>query len=129
MNLYATFDRSDFPVISIHFTGEKETKENFELYLQELGNNYERKEKFALVFELSNAPLPNVKYQLQQAAWMKENEPLIKTYCYGVAYVIPGMVMRNVLKFIFSVQQNPVQFKVFSIYEEGEAWAKGLIPS
>ncbi|MDP5139708.1 MAG: STAS/SEC14 domain-containing protein [Spirosomaceae bacterium] len=129
MNLYATFDRSEFPVISIHFTGEKETKENFELYLQELGNNYERKEKFALVFELTNAPLPNVKYQLKQAAWMKENEPLIKKYCYGVAYVIPGMVMRSVLKFIFSVQQNPVRFEVFSTFEEGEAWAKSLIPA
>ncbi|MFT7001948.1 MAG: hypothetical protein ACJAVW_002984, partial [Spirosomataceae bacterium] len=35
MNLYATFDRSEFPVISIHFTGEKETKENFQLYLDE----------------------------------------------------------------------------------------------
>lgn len=128
MNLYADFDRSEFPVISIHFTGEKETKENFELYLQELGNNYERKEKFALVFELTNAPLPNVKYQLKQAAWMKESEPLIKKYCYGVAYVIPGAIMRNVLKFIFSIQKNPVQFKVFSTFEEGEVWASELVP-
>lgn len=127
MKLYAEFDRTQFPVIAINFTGEKETEENFKLYLQELGNNYERKEKFALVFELTNAPLPNVKYQLKQAAWMKENKHLIKKYCYGVAYVIPGAVMRNVLKFIFSVQQNPVQFKVFSTFEEGEAWATGLI--
>lgn len=128
MNLYAQFDRSEFPVITINFTGEKETKENFELYLQELANNYDRKEKFALIFELTNAPLPNVKYQLKQASWMKENESLIKQYCYGVAYVIPGAVMRNVLKFIFSVQKNPVQFEVFSTYDEGKEWASELIP-
>ncbi|MFT6477446.1 MAG: hypothetical protein ACJAZY_001683 [Spirosomataceae bacterium] len=127
MNLYATFDRSEFPVISIHFTGEKETKENFQLYLDELRNNYERKEEFALIFELTNAPIPNVKYQLKQAAWMKENENLIKRYCRGVAYVIPGALMRNVLKFIFTVQQNPVEFKVFSTYAESQAWAKSLV--
>lgn len=129
MNLYATFDRSEFPVVSIHFTGEKETEANFQLYLDELGNNYEKREQFALIFELSKAPLPNMKYQLKQAAWMKENEPLIKKYCYGVAYVIPSAVMRNVLKFIFSVQQNPVEFKVFSTYEEGKTWAEHLIPA
>jgi hypothetical protein len=127
MNLYATFDRSEFPVISIYFTGEKETKENFQLYLEELGNNYARKEQFALIFELTNAPIPNVKYQLKQATWMKENESLIKTYCHGVAYVIPGALMRNVLKFIFSVQQNPVEFKVFSTYAESQAWTKSLV--
>jgi hypothetical protein len=124
MNLYATFDRTQLPIITITFTGEKETKENFELYLQELGNNYDSKEKFALVFELSKAPIPNVSYQLKQATWMKEHENLIQTYCLGVAYVIPSAVIRNVLKFVFSVQKNPVQFKVFSTYPEGEKWAR-----
>lgn len=127
MNPYAIFDRTQFPVININFTGEKENKENFELYLSELSKNYELNEKFALIFELTNAPLPNIKYQLKQATWMKENENLIKKYCYGVAYIIPGAVMRNVLKFIFSVQANPVQFEVFSSLEEGQAWAKEII--
>lgn len=127
MKPYATFDRSLFPIITISFTGEKESKENFEVYLQELGKNYETKEQFALVFELTKAPLPKIAYQLKQAAWMKDNEELIKKYCLGVAYVIPGLIMRNVLQFIFSVQQNPVEFKVFATYQEGLNWAESLV--
>ncbi|MEN0048625.1 MAG: STAS/SEC14 domain-containing protein [Bacteroidota bacterium] len=124
MKPYATFDRDQLPIITIHFTGEKENDENFQAYLQELENNYDRKEMFSLIFELTNAPLPKMKYQLQQAEWMKKNEEKIQTYCHGVAYVIPGLLMRNVLKFIFSVQKNPVPFKVFSTLEEGEVWAR-----
>ena len=124
MKLYATFDRSSFPLITIHFTGEKENQENFNLYLEELGKNYEQKEPISLIFELTNAPVPNLSYQLKQASWMKENDELIKTYCRGVAYVIPSAILRNVLKFIFSIQKNPVPFKVFSTFEDGETWAK-----
>ena len=117
MNKYANFDRSEPPLISIYFTGAKETDENFSAYLNGLAKNYEAKVPFSLIFELSEAPLPQLKYQLKQAAWMKENKELIQQYCYGVAYVIPGKVLRGVLKFIFSIQKNPVDFKVFSSYE------------
>jgi hypothetical protein len=123
MATYAEFDRTQFPIITIHFTGERETADNFQLYLQELDKNYERQEPFALIFNLTKAGIPNVKYQLQQAEWMKENETKIQTYCQGVAYVIPNLLLRGVLKFIFSVQANPVPFKVFSTLAEGQSWA------
>ncbi|MEL6945876.1 MAG: STAS/SEC14 domain-containing protein [Bacteroidota bacterium] len=126
MQPYAVFDRGHLPLITIYFTGEKENDENFQAYLKELENNYDRKEPFALIFELTNAPLSKMKYQLQQAEWMKNNKEKIQTYCHGVAYIIPGALMRNVLKFIFSVQKNPVPFKVFSTLEEGEVWAKAI---
>ena len=127
MKFYAQFDRSEFPIITINFTGEKENKENFQLYLDELKRNYERDEQFSLIFELTKAPMPNMKYQLQQAKWMKDNEHLIKKYCRGVAYIIPSAALRGVLKFIFSVQKNPVPFKVFSTLEEGKVWAESLM--
>lgn len=127
MKTYATFDRSQFPLITINFTGESETKENFDAYLDELGNNYKFEKPFSLIFELTNAPIPKVSYQLKQANWMKINEENIKTYCRGVAYIIPSTIMRNVLKFIFSIQKNPVPFKVFSTLEEGKVWAKACM--
>ncbi len=126
MDLYAEFDRSNFPLIIINFTGKSETNGNFQIYLDELGENYKRKEKFSLVFELTKAPIPKVSFQLKQANWMKENEPNIVKYCQGCAYIIPGLVMRNILKFIFSIQKNPVQFKVFSTIEEGKTWVLQL---
>jgi hypothetical protein len=123
MQPYADFDRSEPPLISIYFTGAKETDQNFDVYLEELAKNYEQKVPFSLIFELSKAPTPQLKYQLKQAAWMKENKELIQSYCNRVAYVIPSRLLRGVLKFIFSIQKNPVDFKVFSAYEPAKEWA------
>lgn len=123
MQAYADFDRTQPPLISIYFTGAKETDQNFDVYLRELAKNYDAKIPFSLIFELSKAPMPQLKYQLKQAAWMKENKELIQSYCNGVAYVIPGKLLRSVLKFIFNIQKNPVDFKVFSTYQSAKEWA------
>jgi len=123
MQPYADIDRSEPPLISIYFSGAKETDQNFDVYLSELTKTYEPKVPFSLIFELSKAPTPQLKYQLKQAAWMKENKSLIQSYCNGVAYVIPSKLLRGVLKFIFSIQKNPVDFKVFSEYNTARVWA------
>lgn len=126
MTNYADFDRSNFPLIVVTFTGAKETDENFAVYLDGLHANYDPKKNFSLVFDATKAASPNLKYQQRQAKWMKEHEDLIQTYCLGVAYVMPNIVLRTVLKMIFAIQNNPVPFKVFGELEEGMAWAKGL---
>lgn len=127
MPSYATFDRTQRPLITIQFTGAKATDENFAEYLAELEENYAPEQPFALVFELSDAPVPSLKYQRQQADWMKANEDMISRYCQGTAYVIPGMIMRGVLKTIFSFQKQPAPYKVVATFEEGKEWAKGQI--
>jgi hypothetical protein len=126
MSTYASFDRSTFPLITITFTGEKETPESFEQYLDGLYQNYERQEPFSLVFDATKAPSPSLTYQQKQAAWMNKHKELIETYCRGVAYVIPNLILRNILKVIFGLQRNPAPFKVFSSVEEGKNWANQL---
>lgn len=127
MPMYAQFDRTNFPLIIVSFTGEKESPENFDAYLAGLHANYDREEAFALVFDATQAPTPNPIYQQKQAKWMKQHEALITTYCRGVAYVMPNGLLRGVLKMIFSLQKNPVPFKVMANLEEGRKWAKSLI--
>ncbi len=124
MTNFATFDRSGFPIIIVTFTGEKENPDNFQHYLDGLLQNYDRKEPFVLVFDATHAPTPNPTYQQKQAKWMKAHEDLIKTYCRGVAYVMPNLLLRNVLKLIFGIQKNPVPFKVFGDLESGINWAE-----
>ncbi|MEO0789234.1 MAG: STAS/SEC14 domain-containing protein [Bacteroidota bacterium] len=127
MSTYAEFDRSQLPLIVIRFTGAKATPENFAEYLAELDRNYAPRKPFALVFELSKAPVPSLKYQRQQADWMKENQEVISQYCVGVAYVIPGTIMRGVLKSIFSFQKQPAPYKVVATITEGEEWANAQL--
>jgi hypothetical protein len=127
--MFATFHRDEFPLIEIRFTGEKETSENFQAYLDGLEANYERKERISLIFDASAALPLNPVYQLKQANWMKKHDDLIRKYCVGVAYVIPGALLRNTLKLIFKLQSSPTTFKVFRKHSDARAWARGLLKS
>ena len=51
----------------------------------------------------------------------------MKNYCLGTAYVIPSTAIRTVLKMIFSFQNQPVPYKIFSNNEEAEDWIEDLI--
>jgi hypothetical protein len=120
---YASFDRETLPLITITFTGKPENEDNFSEYLDGLAANYQFKVPIALVFDASEAALPKIKYQRLQAQWMNENEGLIKNYCKGIAYVVPSLLLQRVLQFIFSIQNNPVPFKVFRNLKEAQTWA------
>ncbi len=121
---YVRFDRKEFPLIKMTFTGEAPNDDSFMAYLDGLKANYDRRENIVLLFDASNAGLPTLKYQKQQANWMKENDELIKKYCAGIAYVVPQIVIRGALKMILKFYNNPVPFQVFESLEEGEAWLK-----
>ncbi len=119
---YVIFDRSEYPLIKMTFTGEAANDESFAAYLKGLKDNYKRKEKIALLFDASNAGLPSLKYQKQMARWMKSNDGLIKEYCIGIAYVVPQSMIRGALKMIFKFFNNPVPFEVCENEEEAKAW-------
>ncbi|MFN2430791.1 MAG: hypothetical protein ABR574_12295 [Cryomorphaceae bacterium] len=86
--MYARFDLSAFPVVTIAFTGESSTDENFQQYLNETEALYEHKKRFSIIFDARSASLPDLKHQKMQANWIKANESRMKTYCAGTAYVI-----------------------------------------
>ncbi|NJL73795.1 MAG: STAS/SEC14 domain-containing protein [Saprospiraceae bacterium] len=122
MNSYAIVDDSAFPEVVITFTGEKADDDNFTKYLQDVLALYDRKEPLMLIFDATTATTPNVKYQKQQADWLKDQKDLMQTYCKGTAYVIPNPIIRTVLKGIFVFQTQPVPYKVVKTLEEARAW-------
>ena len=124
---YATVDRSAFPLIVVTFTGAAASPKNFQAYLDELEKNYVRRVPFALVFDASEASIPGLSYQKKQAAWMKAHENLIRTYCRGVAYVLPNPVLRQILSLIFKLQAQPVPFRVWPDRAAGIAWAEAQL--
>ena len=127
MQYYATFDRREFPLIVVTFTGEHESPQNFEVYLNELSANYDARTPISLIFDASHSTVPKFAYQKLQADWMKVNSQLIKTYCLGTAYVTPSSLLRTALKCVFALQGSPVPFRVFSLKSEAVDWARTLL--
>lgn len=126
MNDYATIDESEFPLIRIRFTGEKSTDENFQRYLAQTRDCYRHKKKLAIIFDAREAGIPALSHQRMQADWLRENRGLMQDYCQGTAYVIPNKVIRAVLRVIFSLQKQPVPYKIFEKESEAEKWVRGL---
>ncbi|WP_245531131.1 hypothetical protein [Belliella baltica] len=58
-----------------------------------------------------------------QADWLKENKNLMEDYCCGTAYVISNLAIRAILKMIFSIQKQPVPYKIFEKQEDAVAWS------
>lgn len=122
MDPYAEFDRNNYPLIKITFTGVEATNHNFQIYLEELLKNYDKKEKIVILFDATIARFPPIKYQKQQAQWMKENKSLVEAFCMGVAYTIPNKAIRTALSLIFKLQKQPVPFKVFADNNRSYGW-------
>ncbi|MBC7642206.1 MAG: STAS/SEC14 domain-containing protein [Flavobacterium sp.] len=124
MKKYATIDSSNYPTIKVIFTGEQGNDDNFPFYMQEVKAVYEQQNKVVIMFDATNAVIPALKYQKMQGDWLKENEQLMKDYCLGTAYIIPNLIIRNVLKAIFTFQKQPVAYLVCKTMNDAEFWTK-----
>ncbi len=127
MNQYATVSTTDFPIINVTFTGEPANDENFLLYLREVKNSYDRQSKLAILFDATKAVFPGMALQKMQAQWLKDNTAMMQNYCVGTAYVIPNVVIRNVLKAIFLLQPQPVPYLVCDDKATALAWAQNQL--
>lgn len=127
MKPYAKVDSSKMPVVMVTFTGENSTDKNFEKYLLDLESCYEDQKSLSIIFDASQAVIPKISHQRKQALWISKHWKMIQTYCLGTAYVIPNMAIRAVLKVIFSFQNQPVPYKIFSNIEEAENWIDELL--
>lgn len=126
MEPYAIVDESTFPIIKIRFTGTKSTDQNFQSYLAQNKDCYRHGKRLAILFDASNASIPRLSHQKMQAAWLKENEELMKTFCVGTAYVIQNPLIRGILKMIFSFQTQPVPYQIFDSEAKAQSWVAGL---
>ncbi len=124
MAAYTQLDESSFPIVTVRFTGESATDENFQAYLDEVKSVYDRKAALVLIFDARKAVLPGLKQQKIQAQWLKDHDQMMRTYCKGTAYVINHRMIRTVLRAIFSFQAQPVPYIVVGTVEEAADWAK-----
>ncbi|GGE06697.1 STAS/SEC14 domain-containing protein [Psychroflexus salis] len=119
---YATIEIDEFPYVKVTFTGNAANDENFSDYLKNLKEIYTKRKRVAILFDASKAVFPGISFQKKQAKWLKDNEDLMKNYCAGTAYIIPNLIIRNVLKTIFKFQKQPVPYFVSSETSEAEDW-------
>lgn len=122
-NPYAIIDSTDFPLVTVTFTGNKPTEESFNLYTSQLEACYARGDKFTIIFDGRKAVFPSFKFQKMQAKWLKDHEKLIKSQCLGTAYIVANLGISFALRTIFMLQPQPVDYTVVSSLSEAIYWA------
>lgn len=119
---YATFDPSNTPIYIVRFTGNVANDDNFQAYLDGLSKLYVNPAPLAIVFHAEEGLNIGHRYQRMQAAWIKENERLIGTYCQGTAYVIKSRILRATLRAIFAIQRQAAPFHITSDLNAAMRW-------
>jgi len=127
MATYAQIDTSQFPLVVITFMEKTSSDEDFERYLSEMKDLYEARKNLAIIFDARNAPLPSLKQQQKQAAWLRRNNDLLNEFCAGTAYVITKRTVRMILRVIFSITPQAAPYKVCSNMNDAEEWARAQL--
>jgi hypothetical protein len=122
MSAYAEIEISRFPIILVTFTGAQASRENFQIYLNQIEATYELGERLAIIFEATHAVLPKLQFQNMQAQWLRNNSEMIQSKCAGTAYVITKPVIRTMLKLIFALQEQPAPYVVAKNLPDAEQW-------
>jgi len=121
---YATLEEQDAPLFRIRFSAKEPSREEFEEYLQILDELYAKHDKLALLFDASQVKYLSSELRIRQGEWLKENFEQMENQCAGVAYFLPNLMTRFILKGIFLVQKQAAPYKIVGSEEEGISWLK-----
>ena len=121
---YASIDTGLFPIVKVTYQGFEPTMEEFNEYLNELLEIYNRKKHFVLIFDASKAKYLKAELRVEQGKWIEKNQNLIKQYCLGNSFVISNPIIKIVFNCILAVKPPPVNYAVFSHIHNASEWAK-----
>lgn len=120
-------DDSQWPLVVIRFTGAP-TDEEFEEYLRLYESYLERTGRYGLVLVTEpDAPMTKSKHAKMQAQWIKDHFEILGRKCVGISFVLPGPMMRGVLKAILAMQKLPMDHTVFAREFDACQWIRDRI--
>jgi hypothetical protein len=116
-----SIDDSLWPLRVVRFVGPT-TLEQFDQYLQGASACLRRGEKFISILDLTRG-VPTPEMRQRQAAWIQENDDLLRELHLGVAFVVTSHLMRLALSAIFYFKSMPIPYVVTAQVSEAALWA------
>ena len=123
---YAIFDYSAFPLVHIKLTDAEITDQNFQSYVNEVGEIY-KKGKYIILLDATDTKYVAAKYRTMQGNALKLNKKIVEEYSIGMAIVAPSVLQRMLLEGIFMIKPYPSEVKVCRTQREAEEWIDELL--
>ncbi len=118
---YAVFDYSEFPIVHIKLTDVEITDQNFQNYVNEVGQIY-KKGRYAIILDTTKTKYVASKYRVIQGNALKLNKKIVEDYSIGMAVIAPSVLQRMLLEGIFMIKPYPSEVKVCKTEEEAKEW-------
>jgi len=112
-------DTSQWPVVIVHFDGQWHDEE-FETYLDGMTEVLMRPGVRALIYDASNCTSVSASQRRMKAEWMKQNRATISHCTAGIAFVLPGALVRGVLTAILWMSPLPAPHAVVASLDEAQ---------
>ena len=102
--MFATFDRTYFPIVKVTFNGSPQSDDDFEQFLNQWLQLYEEKEEFMFYFDTINVSNPEIKYGLKMSQFIKKLKKQELQYLQKSFIIINNDMVKWILEFIFLIQ-------------------------
>jgi len=109
------------------FEGEL-TDEEFDRYIERLEELIGRKTEYVVVVEATRSKAMNSRQARKMAEWTKRHATALRTYCRGIAFVIPSLFVRGILRAIWAMQSPPYPHTVVETTAEALEWLRPRAP-
>ena len=103
--MFATFDRSKFPIIKVTLQGTIETDEDFYNFSNYWNNLYTEKQDFTFIFDTEECGLIPLKYCVYMALFIRNLKKEQTQYLKGSSIYVYNSMVLQLLKFIFYMQK------------------------
>jgi len=121
---YVHIDESRFPIVVFDFSSREPTFAEFEAYLKKTESYYAREIPLSFILDGTKSRFLTTELRIRQAQWMKDNAPIIKKYQKGIAFILPNIMSRIILKGILLIEPIPAPFIVVSSFDEALQWTQ-----
>lgn len=119
---FVTVDTSQWPTALVTFRTEPNDMQEFETYLQQLDNLYNKKSRFNLVFDATEIGSLPMLYLMKQITHMRQNEKLSQQWIYKAAIIFNQQITLQLIDFLLHLSKPVVPVKCFPTFEDAFEW-------
>jgi hypothetical protein len=116
--MWCIIDKSNFPIVKISFSPEKQIEAEFDEFLKEWLKLYEEKREFYFIFDTRQLALLNTKYAYKMSAFIKELKKQDKQYLKKSIIIVKNKYIQVLLNIVFSITTPVADVYLFSKHSD-----------
>jgi hypothetical protein len=87
-----------------------------------------KKKDYVCIIEATRTRAMSGRHARLMAEWTKRNASDLRTYCKGIAFVIPSLVVRGYLRAVFALQAPPYPSTIVETTAQALGWLRPRAP-